>query len=731
MLKDVPFNIVYTTGEFEPAEFFLDGLLESNQFDLALGYFSSSGIQALSLGFAYFIYNGGTMRVLINDTLSFKDKEAILHGIADPTPEMLGFEEEITRDVLKLAEVLSKFDLHFFKCLSWLISTKRIEFKAIVPLNESIGIAHHKFGIFKDKNRNKIAFTGSTNFSRQALFNNLESISCFKSWTEEKTENERLNYYDKLFSKIWDGLSTATKLIPIEKVKTIITNNFQVNNIDELIEEEINLIEDFRSRGITSPSLAYKLSILLDRFKKEELHPHFPDHKEPWSYQNEALSNWEKAGNVGFFEMATGTGKTITALNCALKLYNIEKQIQVLVLVPTITLAEQWKTEIEAFRFDNIIIANSRNPNWAEIIIQQINKSLLTSSSSFIITTYATFNLPRFQAVITRLSPSTLIIADEAHNLGTFKTQKNFPLKFKRRIGLSATPERHFDDDGTKSILSFFNALEKPTFEFSMQEAIDKDFLCKYYYYPKVVELTDIELEEYIRISKKLLKFFNSTRKDFINNPIVSALLLKRKRIIHKAQRKLQVFRECLEQILLLKGKINFTLVYVPEGKSNSIDQEDRILINEYSNVLSNEFGIKQHQFIGATKDREEILSQFALGKIHVLTAMKCLDEGIDVKRTEAAIFCASTSNPRQFIQRRGRILRKHPDKKIAYIYDMIVVPELSEVNFSYSIGMERTILQNELNRVREFASMAENKWQALKSLEEVASLYNIDIFST
>jgi superfamily II DNA or RNA helicase len=207
--------------------------------------------------------------------------------------------------------------------------------------------------------------------------------------------------------------------------------------------------------------------------------------------------------------------------------------------------------------------------------------------------------------------------------------------------------------------------------------------------------------------------------------------LLKRKRIIHKAENKLQVFRECLHQILSTKDKISYTLVYVPEGRSNSIDQEDRNLINEYSNVLSSEFGIKQHQFIGITKDRVEILHQFSTGEIQVLTAMKCLDEGIDVKRTEAAIFCASTSNPRQFIQRRGRILRKHPEKKIAYIYDMVVVPEVLDKNFSDSLIMERSILQNELSRVREFASMAENKWQALKSLEEIAAKYEIDIYSS
>jgi len=731
MLSDLPFNIVYSSGESEPAEFFLDALLESSQFDLGLGFFSSSGICSLSIGFAFFISKGGKMRVIINDILTSQDKIAIQKGIEEQSVQSTYPEEKIIKDIKKLADIFSKQNRHFFNCLSWLISTKRLEFKAITPLNNTTGIAHHKFGIFTDSEGNKIAFSGSANFSDQALFYNLETISCYKSWTREKSENERLNYFDKLFNKIWDGQSLVVKQVPIDQVKVAITSQFPVNKLNDLIEEEITLTEDLLKSRKLPPSLSYKLGLLSAQLKNKDSKPHFPYQKEPWDYQVEAFKNWKKAGYIGFFEMATGTGKTITSLNCALELFKIEGQIQILVLVPTIPLAEQWKEEVATFNFDNIIIANSRNQNWTEEVIKQINKILLCKSTSCIITTYATFNLPRFQAVIDRLPEDALLIADEAHNFGTPRIQANFPYKFKRRIGLSATPERHFDKLGTSSILSFFNSLEKPTFTFNMQEAIEKGFLCRYYYYPKIVQLTDVELEEYKRISKKLLKFFSSYQRDFLDNPVVSALLLKRKRIIHKAENKLHVFRECLKEIFKIRNEIKFTLVYVPEGKSNSIDNYDRILINEYSNVLANEFGIKQHQFIGTTPDREQILKQFVDGKIEVLTAMKCLDEGVDVKRTEIAVFCASTGNPRQFIQRRGRILRKHPDKKYAYIFDMIVVPDLIEKNFNETLQMERTILENELKRVREFASMADNKWQALKTLEEVARNYNIDIFST
>jgi len=703
--------------------------MESRHFDLGLGYFSSSGICALSIGFAFFISNGGEMRIIINDTLSPQDKEAFKKGVENRPDELI--EKDIVEDVIKLAHTLSEQDKHFFNCLSWLISTKRLEFIAITPVYNSIGIAHHKFGIFKDTEGNKIAFSGSANFSNEALFHNLEAISCYKSWTDEKSEMARIEYFDKLFQKIWDGQSTIVRKISIEQIKVAIRSQFPVNNLNDLIEEEVAIVGELVKNRKMPPSLSHRFELISERFLGRENKPHFPQGRSPWDYQLQAYQNWVKSGHIGLFEMATGTGKTITSLNCALELYKQEGQLQMLVLVPTISLADQWKDEIESFGFDKVIVVNNKNPNWSNEVIREIIKALLNKNTFCIVTTYASFNLPKFQAVIDRLPESTLLIADEAHNFGTTRTQENYPHKFKRRIGLSATPERHFDNQGTISLLSFFHAVEKPTFKFDMQEAIERDFLCRYFYYPKLVKLTAEELEEYKKISIKLLKYFNSSGADFLENPIISALFLKRKRIIHKAENKLNVFRECLNEILTIKEKIKYTLVYVPEGKSSAFDEEDRILINEYSTVLTNEFNVKQHQFIGRTENRNEILKRFANGDIEALTAMKCLDEGVDVRRTELAIFCASTGNPRQFIQRRGRILRKHPEKKFAYIFDMIVIPDLDEKVFGESLKMEQTILKSELKRVYEFASMSENKWQALKTLEDVAKIYNIDIFST
>lgn len=318
-------------------------------------------------------------------------------------------------------------------------------------------------------------------------------------------------------------------------------------------------------------------------------------------------------------------------------------------------------------------------------------------------------------------------------------------VKYKRRIGLSATPERQFDDMGNNALRKFFGCedLEGYTFEFSMQEAIDKGYLCRYFYYPHLVRLTDEEMSEYMKISIQLAKFYNYDNDSFPGSgDILMRLLLKRKRIVHKAKNKESIFESIIRDWYNAKGSLKYTLVYVPEGSrpddesADFYDSEESIpsddytdsLIDTYTNLvqaISPTTTVKK--FISGTGERKQILEDFATGKLEVLTSMKCLDEGVDVPRSELAIFCASTGNPRQFIQRRGRILRNHPDKKRAVIHDLVVVPEISSV--SENFNMERSLLASELKRVRDFALMSENADFAYEELKSVLDYYDLSLF--
>lgn len=444
--------------------------------------------------------------------------------------------------------------------------------------------------------------------------------------------------------------------------------------------------------------------------------------------------------------MATGTGKTITSLNCLLEIYKRCGYYKAIILVPTITLVNQWEIECKKFNFNNIIKVCSKFKWHDEIDSITLNEQLRGKDnklSYIIISTYASFTKTAvFKALTVFPKTKLLLIADEAHNMGAKRIMELMDgIPYLRRIGLSATPERQFDDVANKVLQRFFGAEDKYTYEYSMKEAIDKGVLCRYYYYPHLVKLTATEMNEYAELSIKLAKFFNNDKFDE-HNEILTALLLKRKRIIHKAHNKLKVFRQIIEERFQEKGNLKYTLVYVPEGVRPDNEEADYYdsfetmpnddfsehLIDEYSAVVRNvDSHITVRKFTAESKDRDSMLEGFAAGEIEVLTSMKCLDEGVDVPRSELAIFCASTGNPRQFIQRRGRILRTHKDKHIAIIHDLVVAPEVSSESESYS--MERRLLENELKRVRNFSLLSENSDDTLKELDDITSYYNLSLF--
>jgi superfamily II DNA or RNA helicase len=363
-----------------------------------------------------------------------------------------------------------------------------------------------------------------------------------------------------------------------------------------------------------------------------------------------------------------------------------------------------------------------------------------------VISTYASFTRPNIFAELNQLPVKTLLIADECHNMGSGTLLKLLPkINCKRRIGLSATPERQYDEEGNKKLFSFFNNENGYTYEYSMAEAINKDVLCRYYYYPHLVSLTDSEMNKYLELSLKIAKYFNPQKGSFDkNDSILTNLLLARKRIIHKAHNKIGIFSDILSEHFSKKKNLKYTLVYVPEGndpndyfETDIYNEKDVTEIDNDAVHLIDVFTIAVKQvdkrttvkkFISGTNSKDDILEQFAKGEIDVLTSMKCLDEGVDVPRAELAIFCASTGNPRQFIQRRGRILRRHREKQFAYIHDLVVIPEVN--SDSNSFNMERSLLKKELERVNNFASLSENSAYTVNVLLDIMNYYNLNLYN-
>ena len=732
----------YRPDEYNsPEKFFNDCLENSKEFDLQLGYFSSATISVLADGFASFISNGGKMRLVINHIVSDEDKNAIskgIHGGVIDCFDLSNFEE--------LKKTFDEYQQQFFECLAFLIYNKRIDIRIIKPRNKK-GIAHTKSGQFRDGD-STTSFTGSANFTISGLFNNLEEIKIDRSDSIDMMVQKRIDSQREEFDSIMKMTKRNIEYLSPDNLISAIQTNYGDKDIEELLDVEKKLRKLKKERAIRERQK--RVDMVCEDFK--EIEPRFPYSSGPREYQKLAFENWKNKGQKGLFAMATGTGKTITSLNCLLEIYLRKGYYKAIILVPTITLVNQWEQECRKFRFSNIIKVYSKNLTWRDEVERvRFNEKYRTERepevSYIVISTYASYSREKVFNVLNDFDKRKLLmIADECHNMASgslVKRLKNIP--YLRRIGLSATPDRQFDDSGNTKLRKFFGSEEKYTYEYSMEEAIKNGVLCKYMYYPHLVRLTSDEMDAYVELSEKISKYFNYNTCTFDNpDEMLKRLLLARKRIIHKAANKLPAFIDIIEKRHGENGNLKFSLIYVPEGnkpdyiggtddfdKSEDIkdDEDADHLINIYTQAVAEiDERVTVRKFTSGQRDREEILDDFATGKLHVLTSMKCLDEGVDVPRSELAIFCSSTGNPRQFIQRRGRVLRTHPDKKIAELHDLVVVPEVSPNSSSYR--MEQSLLRGELLRVNNFALLSENPSYSETELREVMDHYGLNLYN-
>lgn len=732
MLKDVKWSesrSYRSQTENEPFQFYLDALSNSNRLDLLLGYFSSAAINVLSLGFATFLYNKGVVRMVINNILSEEDKNAVIKAEDGVIP----YNKFDLNNIKEIQGNLSEYNTHFFECLAWLITHKKIQIIIIKPKIGN-GISHFKSGIFSDGEQ-MIGFTGSCNFTAYGLVENLEKISTFLKWENSRSSIE-INSIQKDFENYFLEKDDSVDYLDAKDIETVIKDKFSGKTELELLIQEKELLEK-KEKLSDNKYVRKTIEKLITKIEIIAREPRFPYPSGPREYQKEAYQNWVNNNHQGIFAMATGTGKTITSLNCLLE-ESRGKNYNAIILVPTITLVNQWEEEAKNFNFQEIIKVSSKE-NWESKLVTTLSTAKRIPKSFIVITTYASFVKEKFFKNLVNFPKETILIADEAHNIGSKSIlEKLHLIPFKKRIGLSATPKRIYDIEGTFSMERFFNDSEPYTYSFGMERAINEGILCKYYYHPHIVELTPEELNQYIEISKKLAKFFNKGSDSLEKNDIVEKLLLKRKRIIHKAENKLTKTISILQQRHKDEGNLNYTFIYVPEGYTEEeLEEEEKEaesikIINQYTREIGRiDKSIFVNQFTSGMPDRDNILNQFKEGKIQVIASMKCLDEGVDIPRAEHAIFCSSTGNPRQFIQRRGRILRRHPDKTIATIHDLVIIPPIEPFNKgSETFNLEKSLISKELERVMYFASLSINPHETEHVFEEVCENYDLNIYT-
>jgi superfamily II DNA or RNA helicase len=418
------------------------------------------------------------------------------------------------------------------------------------------------------------------------------------------------------------------------------------------------------------------------------------------------------ADGEGILHMATGTGKTVTALLAAARVaQSLDERLLLVVTVPYQHLVDQWADDLEEFGANPVLAYQSRR-NWQprlERELLEFNQGLRDMCT--VVITHQTLSMAAAQQTIKRANAPILLIADEVHHLGASHTQNALLDDFDLRLGLSATPERWYDEEGTAALSSYFG---ETVFEYGLAKAIERGALCEYYYVPHIVELEDDEMDEYYRLSGKIAKYMGGGDGEgefsLEDNPKLQQVLFKRARLVGTARQKLDVLVDLLDQ----QSDVSHSLVYCSDGSTEIDPDEGERHVDATTDRLREEFDLSVERFTAreSQAEREELLAAFEAGEIDVLTSIRCLDEGVDIPATETAYILASTSNPRQYVQRRGRILRNHPGKEFAVIHDFITVPSMNGLPTSLSgdaYSSERRLIKQELERVSTFAEAALN----------------------
>jgi len=438
------------------------------------------------------------------------------------------------------------------------------------------------------------------------------------------------------------------------------------------------------------------------------------------NYQTQAVVSWFRQRGRGMLKMATGSGKTITALAITTELYEKISLQVLLVVCPYRHLVTQWARECQQFNLQPVLAFESVEQWQRDLSNQLYHLNKGTQDFLTIITTNATLITEGFQSQLHYLPEKTLIVGDEAHHLGAPRLLASLPSQIGLRLGLSATPERYFDETGTDAVFEYFGKTLTP--QFTLADAIAQGALVPYAYHPLFVELTAAEALAYAKLTQRI-GWALADNPNLQTNETLTSLLMQRSRLVGTAENKLPT----LARLMATRLNTSHTLFYCGEGTMETVSHGIHRQVAAVTRLLGNELGFRVHRYTAQTpmKEREKLRFQLEQGELQGLVAIHCLDEGVDIPAVRHAVILASTSNPRQFIQRRGRVLRPHPGKTEATIFDMIVIPpQLDRETWE----VERKLLRKELKRFLEFAKLANNAEAASQKLLALQEQYQLQL---
>ena len=680
--RELPINCAYETLSDDPvSDFYVPVLRDSIRYDRIAGFFSSSSLAIAARGIQGLIQNHGKMRIIASPQLSPEDSKVLASNGVIPDKAIA----DIITGITSFTDTAEKDHV---AALGWMLQNGFLEVRLAFIVDASAvdtgALFHQKIGILEDINGDRICFSGSINETASGWLSISEEFKVFKSW--EPGQDTYFASDEERFSDLWDGDRKKVLVLPAPQA---------------IHDSIISIATDFdKERFIATEYVRHHKEKSIDDIL--------------FSYQRDAKEKWINSDYKLLFEMATGTGKTITAIACIAEFLKLAKKPVVIISTPQSTLSQQWKGEIASHHISvgREIVVDGTNHKWRSELPLLLKKLLAgIGKSIFIYTTHTTSADEDFVQIIQSFSKLDIcFVGDEAHGLGATKSKHALLEQYKYRIGLSATPKRWFDNYGTNVLESYFG---KSSFQFTIEDALStinritgKTFLVPYYYYPKFVSLTESEFLDYQKLTSKIKKLARYAQGSDEYQQKLESVLFQRARIEKQAANKIPLLRSILSEI-------------GPDNVKNTIIFTSDAQIEAVMTLLS-EMGIIAHRFTqdissapesrySGLSERQYIIKMFRKGQYQALVAIKCLDEGIDIPSAETAIIMASSTNPREYVQRVGRVIRQAKDKDRAKIYDFTIEPNISRIADPDLAEFERQIFTKEFKRIQDMSQNSIN----------------------
>jgi superfamily II DNA or RNA helicase len=675
---------------FLPRDPFADEVLiqsfaVADRVDCMVGFFSSAILAELAPGLATYLGRPEhRFRLVISPILSPEDQRAIEEGLKSL--------EEVMSDLMEQALVTADLlQRHTLKCLAHLLRRGQIQIK--IALMEG-ALFHPKVWLFH-KGGDLLVAHGSSNVTYAGIRKNMEQVAVSKSWvdaTQQFTAEKLADEFAGLWENRQDGCIVVSMPEAIEERLIKIYGSEAApteDDLRDLYKRAKEIMEQPEESFTLSPRPSFALPAGL----------RYTDG--PFEHQGRAVEAWCGANYRGVLEMATGSGKTITAMICAHRVYEMHKPLLIVVAAPYVPLIQQWCDEIAPFGVRPVNLTEASGVRGRAQQLSRIRRRLSGGASDVeaIVVSHRILCDGSFKAELSKFDCARLLVADEAHNLGAEGFISDPPEFFEYRLGLSATPMRQYDDEGTGALFEFFGPV---VFRFTLREAIGR-CLVEYDYFVHPIELNATEMDRWHDLTTKIKA--NAWRQERGKpDDYLAKLLRDRRALLETAALKIPTLEGLIEHEDL--RTLRHTLIYASDKAPEQLDAVNAVL---------KAHGILFHQLTyEETANRDEtarIIRSFQEGTLRVLTAKRVLDEGVNIPQIEKAFILASTTVERQWVQRRGRLLRtcREIGKTHAEIHDFVALPpDLQNID-----DEARSLVRSELLRVQEFASLARNAGRA------------------